>query len=209
MAKIKRLLQLFITMFKVGLFTFGGGYAMIGVIEREIVEKKKWLDQNEFLDVVAIAESTPGPLAINTSTFVGYKREGFWGSVFSSLGVILPSFIIILAISLFFELFLELKLVGYAFRGIQIAVAYLILSAGLKMFFRLKKTFFNVFLFILSLLSLVLLTVFAVDFSTIYLILIGGAIGLIVYSIALCSTGKYKNTVEEERKEKSSDGGKS
>ena len=199
-------------MFKVGLFTFGGGYAMIGVIEREIVEKKKWLNQNEFLNVVAIAESTPGPLAINTSTFVGFKREGFWGSVFASIGVILPSFIIILVISLFFDAFLGLKYVGYAFRGIQVAVAYLILSAGLKMFFKIKKTFFNVLLFILSTVSLVLLTFFAVNFSTVFIILIGGTIGLIAY---LISTVYYKNkkTVKpyfaERTEEKSSEEGDS
>ena len=199
-------------MFKVGLFTFGGGYAMIGVIEREIVEKKKWLNQNEFLNVVAIAESTPGPLAINTSTFVGFKREGFWGSVFASIGVILPSFIIILVISLFFDAFLGLKYVGYAFRGIQVAVAYLILSAGLKMFFKIKKTFFNVLLFILSTVSLVLLTFFAVNFSTVFIILIGGTIGLIAY---LISTVYYKNkkTVKpdfaERSEEKSSEEGDS
>ena len=95
MSKIKTLLKLFIVMFKIGLFTFGGGYAMIAVIEREFVERKKWLEHDEFMDIIAIAESTPGPLAINSATFVGYKRCGVLGSVFATLGVVLPSFIII------------------------------------------------------------------------------------------------------------------
>ena len=92
MKKLKLLLTLFVTMFKIGLFTFGGGYAMIAIIEREIIERKKWIDNDEFLDIIAIAESTPGPLAINSATFVGYKIAGVLGSVFATLGVVLPSF---------------------------------------------------------------------------------------------------------------------
>ena len=170
-------------MFKVGLFTFGGGYAMIAVIEREITEKKKWLTHDEFLDVIAIAESTPGPLAVNTSTFVGYKKGGVLGALFSTLGVILPSFIIIFIISLFFDSFLKLKFVGYAFKGIQVAVAFLILSAGIRMFSHLKRTVFNIVLFAISIIAMLLLTLVAVKFSTVFFILIAGFIGVIVYFI--------------------------
>ena len=140
MNKINALLKLFLTMFKIGLFTFGGGYAMVAIIERELVEKKKWIEHEEFMDVIAIAESTPGPIAINSATYIGYKIRGFFGSLFATLGVVLPSFIIIVLISLFYEQFVQIEIVKYAFNGIQACVAFLILSAGLKMFKKLKKT---------------------------------------------------------------------
>lgn len=193
MSKLKTIFSLFITMLKVGLLTFGGGYAMIAVIEREITEKKKWLSSEEFLDVIAIAESTPGPLAINTSTFVGYKKGGVLGAIFSTLGVILPSFTIIFLISLFFDSFLELKFVGYAFKGIQVAVAFLIITAGIRMFSHLKRTVFNIVLFSLSVIALLILTLFAVKFSTIYFILIGGFIGVVFYLIKI-----YADTPEKK-----------
>ena len=170
-------------MFKVGLFTFGGGYAMIAVIEREITEKKKWLSRSEFLDVIAIAESTPGPLAVNTSTYVGYKKGGFFGAFFSTFGVVLPSFIIIFLISLFFDKFLEIELVGYAFKGIQAAVAFLIISAGVRMFCHIKRTIFNVLMFAVSITAFLLLTLFAVKFSTIYFILIAGFVGILFFVV--------------------------
>ena len=170
-------------MFKIGLFTFGGGYAMIAIIEREITEKKKWLSGDEFLDVIAIAESTPGPLVINTSTYVGYKKGGVVGAVFSMLGVVLPSFTVIFLISLFFDAFLKIELVKHAFKGIQVAVAFLIISAGIRMFKHLKRTVFNYVLFFLSVISLVVLTLFAAKFSTVYFILIAGFIGVFFFII--------------------------
>lgn len=183
MEKIKKILQVFLAFFKIGLFTFGGGYAMIAVIERELSEKRKWITHEEFLDVIALAESSPGPIAINSATFIGYKVCGFLGSLFATLGVVLPSFIIIFAISLFFEKFLALEYVGYAFRGIQACVAFLILSAGIKMFRSLKKTVFNVLLLSLTIIAMIVLEFFAPNFSTVYLILIGGLIGLCLYLV--------------------------
>ena len=109
MSKFKNCLILFFEFFKIGLFTFGGGYAMIAVIERTIVERKKWIDHDEYLDVVAIAESTPGPIAINSATSIGYKVAGVLGSTFATLGVVLPSFVIIFIISLFFNQFLQIQ----------------------------------------------------------------------------------------------------
>ena len=137
--KVKNLLTLFLTFFKIGIFTFGGGYAMIPLVERECVSKKKWMEHNEFMDMIAIAESTPGPIAINMATYTGFRQGGVLGSAFATLGVVLPSFIIIFVISLFFDKFLELKLVSYAFRGIQACVIYLILNAGIKMVKKLEK----------------------------------------------------------------------
>lgn len=181
------LLEMFLAFFKIGLFTFGGGYAMLALIESELVEKKKWIEKEEFLDMVAIAESTPGPIAINSATYIGYKRGKVLGAAFSTLGVVLPSFIIIFVISLFLEAFLTFELVGYAFRGIQACVVYLIISAGIKMFNGLKRTPMSVAILCVVTLIMVALSVFAASFSTIILILISGCVGLAVHYVgAMC-----------------------
>ena len=181
MKKTKEYLSLFLTMLKIGLFTFGGGYAMIALLENEFVEKKKWLEKDEFLDVAAIAESTPGPIAINAATYIGYKNAGVIGSIIATFGVCIPSFVIIYAISLFFDAFLSLTLVAYAFKGIQICVVYLILSAGLKMLKQMKKTAFNIIIISITLICMVVFSLFAVKFTTIFYILISGACGVVVY----------------------------
>ena len=179
--KIKGYLSLFLTMLKIGLFTFGGGYAMIALLENEFVEKKKWIEKDEFLDVAAIAESTPGPIAINAATYIGYKNAGIIGSIIAKLGICIPSFIIIYAISLFFDAFLSLTLVAYAFKGIQICVVYLILTAGLKMLAHMKKNAFNMIIISITLICMVVFSLFAVKFSTIFYIMISGACGVVVY----------------------------
>ena len=184
-------------MFKIGLFTFGGGYAMIAIIEREIIERKKWIEHEDFLDLIAIAESTPGPLAINSATFVGFKISGVLGSVFATLGVIIPSFTIIFIISLFFDAFLKIEWVAYAFKGIQAAVALLIFNAGIKMLKGVKKTPLNVVLLLATVVCLITFSLFAIKFSTIFYILIGGTIGVIFYLISLI---KGKNKKQEEQK---------
>lgn len=194
MEKFKNILRVFLAFFKIGLFTFGGGYAMIAVIERELVEKKGWITHEEFLDIIGIAESSPGPLAVNSATFIGYKRCGFFGALFATLGVILPSFIIIFAVSLVFERFLALEYVGYAFRGIQACVAFLILSAGIKMLKHLKRNLFNVLLVSFTIAAMILLEFFAPNFSTVFLILIGGVIGLCVYLV-----GYFKSKNKDEK----------
>ena len=181
MKKTKEYLSLFWTMLKIGLFTFGGGYAMIALLENEFVAKKKWIEKDEFLDVAAIAESTPGPIAINAATYIGFKKAGIVGSIIATLGICIPSFVIIYAISLFFDAFLSLTLVAYAFKGIQICVVYLILSAGLKMLKQMKKTEFNIIIILITIICMVVLSLFAVKFSTIFYILISGAFGVVVY----------------------------
>ena len=181
MRKVKGYLSLFLTMLKIGLFTFGGGYAMIALLENEFVEKKKWLEKDEFLDVAAIAESTPGPIAINAATYIGYKNSGVIGSMIATLGICIPSFVIIYAISLFLDAFLSLTLVAYAFKGIQICVVYLILTAGLKMLKQMKKTVFNIIIISITLICMIVFSLFAVKFSTIFYILISGACGVAVY----------------------------
>ena len=192
MKKQSMILQLFFIMLKIGLFTFGGGYAMIALLENEFVEKKKWLDKDEFLNIAAIAESTPGPIAINSATYIGYKNAGVLGSVFATLGVCIPSFVIIYIISLLFDAFLTLTYVEYAFRGIQVCVVYLILSAGIKMLKGIEKNAFNIIVITATLLCMVLFSIFAVSFSTVFYILISGAAGVLVYLL-----GKIRRTEQK------------
>ena len=143
-SKIKNLLTLFLTFFKVGAFTFGGGYGMIALLEAELVGKKSWIDEDEFLDIVAIAESTPGPIAVNAATYIGSKIAGLAGSAVATLAICMPSFFIIYVISLFLDRFLGLEYVRYAFEGIRVGVVFLIFSAGLKMLKEMKKNAFNI-----------------------------------------------------------------
>ena len=128
-SNVKKILSLFLTFLKIGTFTFGGGYAMIPLIQREIVQKRKWITDDDILEITAIAESTPGPIAVNTATFVGYRICKFGGAFFSTLGVVLPSFLIIAAISYVLREFLHIKAVRYAFYGIRAGVLALILKA--------------------------------------------------------------------------------
>lgn len=190
MKEKKQLLRLVLSFLKIGAFTFGGGYAMIALFRDEFVERKKWISEEEFLDMVAIAESTPGPIAINGATYIGYRVYGVLGSALATLSVCLPAFTIIYLISLFFDAFLSLEYVTYAFRGIQVCVSYLILSAGVRMVKGLKKTVLNIVLLSASALAMILCTLFAVRFSTIFYILLGGAVGVLVYLVSLaCKRG--------------------
>lgn len=180
---MKKNLELFWIFFKIGLFTFGGGYAMIPHIKEVVIEKKKWLTDDEMLDIIAIAESTPGPIAINSATYIGYQQNKILGSLFASLGVILPSFLIIFAISLFFDNFLKYEIVMNAFMGIKCAVAFLITKAGYDMFKKIKKTPYNVIMFISITLLLIAFEIFSIHLSSIILILVGAYFGLVLYSL--------------------------
>ena len=179
--KAKQIIRLFFCMLKIGLFTFGGGYAMIALLENEFVSEKKWIEKEEFLDMVAIAESTPGPIAINAATYIGYKTAGFLGSLAATVAVCLPSIAIIYSISLFFDAFLSLKIVAYAFKGIQAGVIYIIFSAGIKLFRELRKNAFNITLFSATAVCMLVCSVFAVNFSTVFYILICGGVGVFAY----------------------------
>ena len=178
---MKKYLSLAWTMFKIGLFTFGGGYGMLSLLEHEFVEKKQWIAAEEFLDMVALAESTPGPIAINSATYLGYKRGGALGSAVATVSVCIPSFSIIYLISLFFDRFLALPYVQSAFRGIQACVVFLILSAGVKMLKKLKKTPLGIVLLVLVASALVAFSLLSVRFSSIFYVLIGGVVGLCAY----------------------------
>ena len=180
---MKKNIELFWIFFKIGLFTFGGGYAMIPQIKDVVIEKKKWMIEDEMLDVIAIAESTPGPIAINSATYIGYKQNKLLGSIFATLGVVLPSFLIIFIISLFFDEFLENEIVASAFVGIKCAVAFLITKAGFDMFKKIKKTTYNIIMFSAIVLLMILLELFSKDFSSIILIIMGAVFGIILYSL--------------------------
>lgn len=136
---MKKLWQIFLTFFKIGAFTFGGGYAMIPLIQKEAVEKRKWITDDDILEIIAIAESTPGPIAINSATFVGYRAAGVLGSVFATLGVVLPSFVIILALSFVLRQFQELEAVKYAFAGIRAGVLALLIKSLWTMYKKSPK----------------------------------------------------------------------
>ena len=177
------LAALFFTMLKIGLFTFGGGYAMLALLENEFVEKKQWMTKDEFLDMTALAESTPGPIAINSATYIGHKKGGVLGSALATLAVCIPSFVIIYVISLFFDRFLEFEIVSRAFRGIQACVVYLIAAAGIKLLKSSLKDILSVIIFITTLCLCVCFTLFSVGFSSVFFILISGAVGYFAWLV--------------------------
>jgi chromate transporter len=170
----RRLWELFISFLKIGAFTFGGGYAMMPIMHKEVVEKKQWATDEDILKLLVISESTPGVLAVNSATFIGYKIAGFFGALLATLGVVLPSFIVISIISLFIVEFKELEYVGYAFMGIRAAVAMLILNAVFKLSKKVKKTWFSYLIFAVAFI-VALLT----EFSVIYLLFIGAILGIL------------------------------
>ena len=186
----KSLGTLFFTFFKIRLFTFGGGYAMIALLEEEFIQRRKWLDKDEFLDMTAIAESTPGPVAINSATYLGYKLAKVPGAATATVAVCLPSFLIIYAISLFFEQFTQLTVIANAFKGIQICVIYLIFSAGVRMLKALDKSPFATGVLAAVMLVMVGLSLAGVSVSSILLILLSGAAGMAAWLIGRRKEGK-------------------
>ena len=186
----KSLGTLFFTFFKIGLFTFGGGYAMIALLEEEFIQRRKWLDKDEFLDMTAIAESTPGPVAINSATYLGYKLAKVPGAATATVAVCLPSFLIIYAISLFFEQFTQLTVIANAFKGIQVCVIHLIFSAGVRMLKALDKSPFATGVLAAVMLAMVGLSLAGVSVSSILLILLSGAAGVAAWLIGRRKEGK-------------------
>ena len=177
------ILDLFLTFAKIGLFTFGGGYAMISLIQDICVEKKKWISHDEMMDSTVIAESTPGPIAINCATYVGYKKRGMVGAVAATVGVILPSFIIIYLISLFLDSFLEIAWIASAFKGIKIAVGILILDAALKMIIKMPKKPFQQFVLITVFLIMMAVNLFSIKISSISLMIAAGLCSLVTFCV--------------------------
>ncbi len=192
MPKAKKVFRMFLVMVKIGLFTFGGGYAMIALLESELVAKRKWLEKDEFLDMIAVAESTPGPVAVNMATFIGYRQGGVAGAAFSTLGVCLPSFLIIFGISFFFDAFLSLSYVSYAFKGIRVCVIYLILSSGWKLLKTMERTPFSLLLFGTVFSAVLIFSLLSVRFSSVLYILLSALAGLFLYVIHKIRKGADK-----------------
>ncbi len=172
---MKNLFDMFITFFKIGAFTFGGGYAMIPLIEREVVDKNNWIDKDEFVDIIAISQSFPGALAINTCTFIGYKISGVLGAILGLLGVALPSFIIILIIAMAFSKFRDMYIINLIFKGINAAVPLLILVGVNSLAKVLDKTVTNIIIVIIT----VVLSVF-MNVNPVYLIVIAALYGIYI-----------------------------
>lgn len=188
-------LQLFVTFARIGLFTFGGGYAMISMIEDACVEKKRWITHDEMMDITVIAESTPGPIAINCATFVGCKRAGIVGAAAATFGIVLPSFIIIYLISIFLDNFLEIVWIASAFKGIRIAVGILILDAGITMIKKMPQKVLPRMIMLCACAAMLVINVFSLNFSSIALMLIAGAISLGIFIIQGASVQKGGNKV--------------
>ena len=179
----ERLWELFSVFFRIGLFTFGGGYAMISLIENEVGEKRGWISQEELLELFALAESTPGPIAINSATYIGTRRAGAAGAAAATLGVVLPSFVIIYVIALFIEQFMAMTAVANAFRGIQTAVAFLILRAGIRMVRSMKKGPLEIALMLIAGAAVLGINLFGLRLSTIALIVFGAACGILARTV--------------------------
>ncbi|MBR6518573.1 MAG: chromate transporter [Oscillospiraceae bacterium] len=173
--------DLFFTFAKIGLFTFGGGYAMLSMIENNCVEKKQWITHDEMMNVTVIAESTPGPIAINCATFTGYKKAGFVGALAATLGIVVPSFTVIFLISMFLDNFLELSIIANAFKGIKIAVGILILDAAVTMVKKMQKKKLPKAIMICSCAVMLCVNIFAWNFSSVSLMLIAAVVSLTIF----------------------------
>ena len=177
------LLDLFCTFFRIGAFTFGGGYAMLPMLQREIVEKKKWAAEEDLLDYFAVGQCTPGVIAVNTATFVGYKKEGVAGGIMATLGVVAPSLVIITVIAAVLSNFAHIPAVRNAFAGIRVAVGLLILDVGIRMAKKMPKEPIRMILLIAALILTVLISFFSWKISTITLLLTAALISLAVFFV--------------------------
>ena len=184
-----RLLVLFLTFMKIGVFTFGGGYAMIPIIEEEVTRKRKWISEMEILDILAISETTPGPIAVNTATYVGYKVGGIFGSIFATLGLAIPSFVIIFVISFFYEDFMQWKVIAAMFKGLKVGVILLLISALFKLKKGVKVNLVGIVLFVIALSVMLVFSIININFKYLSLCLI--LLGIIV-GITLTALGKME-----------------
>lgn len=180
---MSQLLSLFLTFAKIGMFTFGGGYAMISVVEDLCVEKKKWITHEDMMNITVIAESTPGPIAVNLATFTGYKQKGVAGAIAATVGMVLPSFVIISIIAVLLDHFLEITVIANAFRGIKLAVGLLILDAAVKMIKKMQKKPLPRIFLICAAAAMLLINAFALHFSSVAVMLLFGVISLVLFLV--------------------------
>ena len=187
--KFIRILILFLTFMKIGVFTFGGGYAMIPIIEEEVTKKRKWISEMEILDILAISETTPGPIAVNTATYVGYKVGGILGSIFATLGLAIPSFVIIFVISFFYKDFMQWKVIAAMFKGLKVGVILLLISALFKLKKGVKVNLVGIILFVIALSAMLVFSIININFKYLSLCLI--LLGIVV-GITLTALGKME-----------------
>lgn len=186
--------QLFVAFFKTGLFTFGGGYAMISILEEDLVAKKHWISSQDMLNMLVIAESTPGVIAVNTATSVGYRLRGVWGAIAATVGVVLPSFVIISALTFVINALADNVWYQAAFKGVQACVTVLVINAFVKMFRQLEHGWFSAIL-LAAAFDVALFT----DFNVIFLILIGAVLGIVYVLIADAHNKRQANKLPLER----------
>lgn len=188
----KKLLDLFLTFFKIGAFTFGGGYAMIALLEEEVVTNKGWLTSEEILDIIAIAETTPGPLSVNASTYIGYKVGGIGGSILATLGVVLPSFVIISILSVFIIKFKENKVVEMIFKGVRSGIIVLIFNAAFRLTKKVPKEIFTYFILIL-----IIVTTLIFNINVILMLIISACLGILYGLIIMNKKIADEENIEE------------
>ena len=184
------MLSLFLTFAKIGLFTFGGGYAMLPLFERVCVQEKQWITQEELVRMTVLAESTPGPIAINCATFIGYRQKGLRGAIAATLGVVLPSFVILLLIARFLDSYAEIPWIANAFKGVRDAVGILIVDAAIKMMRDTVKKPFSRAILLCAFVAMLLIDLFSLRFSSIGLMLIAAVVGLILFRIREAASQK-------------------
>lgn len=184
------LADLFFTFANIGLFTFGGGYAMLSMIEHHCVEQKQWITHDEMMNITVIAESTPGPIAINCATFTGYRQAGFFGALAATLGIVFPSFAVIYVISQFLDHFLEITLIAHAFQGIKIGAGLLILDAAVVMIKKMPKKLLPRIIMIFSAAAMLMISAFSWNFSSISLMLTAAAVSLCIFLLKEMSQKK-------------------
>lgn len=180
---VKFYLELFLTFLKLGIFSIGGGTTMLTLLHGELVERKKWIDNDELMEMTAISESTPGPIAINLATYLGYSRGGFLGALLTTLGVILPPFVIMFVISLFLQNILSYDAIKYAFMGIKCGVVFLLCKVSITLLRGNMKDILGIIIVIGVISLMIVFTIFAINFSAIYFILIGAVLGLLIYGL--------------------------
>lgn len=189
--------KLFLTFMKLGLFSFGGGPAMLMLIKEEIVTKNGWMSEEELTEMVGLSESTPGPIAVNLATYLGYRKHGFLGALCATLGVMVPTFLIMFIVSMFFRNLMQYEPVQYAFIGVKCAVVFLILRVAISLAKHVKSSSFAVILFLIVAILMIVFHYLNIDFSAIYFILIGLFLGLLVYSLIIPLTQKHQEEVKK------------
>ena len=195
---MKKIVDLFLIFAKIGLFTFGGGYGMISLIKEECVEKRNWLNDDEFVNVIAVSESTPGPIAVNMATYIGFKKARIIGAISATLGVITPSIIILYAVSIFFKDLLKIDIIDKAFRGIRIAVGIIIVRSAISLMDHEIKTTNNkkLTIFLLAVFSSVILVLYLlkIHVNTLHVILIAFIISIFIIIYNNIMRGKKNDT---------------